>query len=228
MTDFFREVDEDIRRDKAAAILGKYQYWFVALAIVIVAATISWRVYESRRLSSAESASAQYESALQLLREDKGQEAETSFTDLGKDGPSGYRALASLSAADILAGSDRPAALQAYRNIEDDTRLDPSLRDTARLRALLLQIDQLDPQQIASEVEPLGREDSAFTYRNSVRELLGLSALKRNEYEAAGRWFDEIVADPAAPSSLRRRAEAFLGLVAAGKRTAKPAAAETK
>jgi hypothetical protein len=43
--------------------------------------------------------------------------------------------------------------------------------------------------------------------------------LKAGDYDSAGRWLDEIVADPQAPSGLRSRAEAFLGFVRAGKPT---------
>ena len=47
--------------------------------------------------------------------------------------------------------------------------------------------------------------------------LLALAALKRGDDEAAGKWLDAIIVDPQTPASLRQRAEAFLGLVRAGK-----------
>jgi hypothetical protein len=37
--------------------------------------------------------------------------------------------------------------------------------------------------------------------------------LKAKDYENAGRWFDEIVADSTTPEGIRSRAEAFIGLV---------------
>jgi hypothetical protein len=63
-----------------------------------------------------------------------------------------------------------------------------------------------------------------FPYQNQIRELLGIAELKRNDFEAAGRWFDAIISDPLTPTALRQRVEAFLTLVQGG-RTLPPAAA---
>jgi hypothetical protein len=219
MTDFFREVDEDVRRDRAVEILAKYRYWLLALAVLIVAGAIFWRVFESHKATLAEAASARYEAALQLVHEGKIDEAEKAFDALAKDAPEGYSALARLRFADTLAEHDKAAALSAYESLGADSRFEVSLRDLARFRAALLQIDSAEPKEVEDKIAPLSRGE--FTYHNSVRELLGLEALKREDYAAAGRWFDEIAIDPAAPASVRRRAEAFLGLAAAGKRASK-------
>ena len=37
--DFFREVDEDYRRDRLVQFWNRYQSWLIALAVLIVAAT---------------------------------------------------------------------------------------------------------------------------------------------------------------------------------------------
>jgi hypothetical protein len=57
----------------------------------------------------------------------------------------------------------------------------------------------------------------SFAYRNSMRELLALAALKRGDNEAAGHWLDGIIADQSAPNSLRMRAGALIGLVQSAK-----------
>jgi hypothetical protein len=53
-----------------------------------------------------------------------------------------------------------------------------------------------------------------------MRELLAVSALKANDSATAGKYLDEILADPLAPGALRNRAEAFRALVVAGPATA--------
>jgi hypothetical protein len=219
MTDFFREVNEDVRRDRAVEIVSKYQYLFLALAVLIVAATIFWRVWEGHRTGLAEAASIRYEQALQLAHDGKTEEAEKAFEALAKDASAGYSALARLRFADTLASQDKEAALKIYEDLGKAADFDTSLRDVARFHAVLLEIDKATPKEIEDRIAPLA--DAKFAYHNSVRELLGLAALKREDYSAAGRWFDELAVDPAAPASLRRRAEAFLGLVAAGKPASK-------
>jgi hypothetical protein len=47
--------------------------------------------------------------------------------------------------------------------------------------------------------------------------MLAYAAFKTDDFEAAGRWLDQIVVDLQAPAGLRQRAETLLGLVAASK-----------
>ena len=56
--------------------------------------------------------------------------------------------------------------------------------------------------------------------RATAREALALAALKRGEFEEAGRLLDQLVVDPATPASMRQRAEALSSLArGAGKFT---------
>jgi hypothetical protein len=215
MSDIFREVDEEVRRDKAVLFFEKYQFWLIGVALIIVAVTAAWRIYDYYRAQGAEAASARYEAALQLAHDGKSTEAEAAFEAIAKDAPAGYRALARLRAVDELATHDKAAAIKAYETLAADPSYDSSLASVARFRAALLAIDTEDPQVFAQKVAALAGPTGAFRY--SARELLALAAFKQGDYESAGRWLDEIVSDPAAPSGLRSRAEAFLGFVRAGK-----------
>jgi hypothetical protein len=215
MTDFFREVDEDVRRDRTIQLWKKYQNWIIGAALIIVAATAAWRIYEYFRLKTGEAAGARYENALQLLQNGKSSEAAAAFESLGKDGPRGYATLARLAGADALSAADPAAAIRAYDALAADEALDAPYRDIARLRAAYLRIDIEDPKQFEARYAPFAGPDQA--YRNLYRELLALAAFKAGDYDSAGRWLDEISVDPAAPAAVRGRAEAFLGLVQAGK-----------
>lgn len=215
MTDFFREVDEDYRRDRAIRIWSKYQFWFIALAVLIVAGTAGWRFYEHVRNEAAEAAGAQYEAALQLSSDGKAAEAEAAFDALAKTAPKGYAAVARLRAVDEIASRDPAAAIKAYDALAADQNYVQAFRDFALARAAMLRVDSDDPKEVEQKLGAFAAP--AFPYHDIMRELLALAALKRNDFEAAGRWLDMIVADPQAPSALRQRAEAFLGLVQAGK-----------
>src|SRR5471032_2891570 len=99
MTEFFREVDEDVRRDRIIRLWTKYRYVFIALAVLTVAGTGAWRAYGHYRDQAAESAGGQFEAAAQLAREGKSAEAAAAFDALSKTAPSGYASLARLRAA---------------------------------------------------------------------------------------------------------------------------------
>jgi hypothetical protein len=215
MADIFREVDEEVRRDKAVLFFEKYQFWLIGAALLVVAATAGWRIYDYYKTQAAEKASGRYEAALQLAHDGKSAEAEAAFEAIAKDAPAGYRTLARLRAIDGLATHDQAAAIKAYEALASDPTYDSSLAAAARLRAAMLAIDVEDPKSFAQEVGAMAGPTGAFRY--SARELLALAAFKQGDYEAAGRWLDEIVSDPSAPAGLRSRAEAFLGFVRAGK-----------
>ncbi|MGH6852565.1 MAG: tetratricopeptide repeat protein [Methylocella sp.] len=222
MTDFFREVDEDIRRDRVLRFWTKYRYLLIALAILVVAGTGGWRLFGHYRDEAAQAASAKYEAAAQLSRDGKSAEAAAAFDALSKTAPKGYAILARLRAADERAASDPRAAIKAYEALAADPGYDPAFKDFAKLRAAILRVDSDDPLDFERRIAPLASD--TFPYRFEIRELLGLSALKRNAFDIAGNWFDGIVSDPRAPAGVHMRAQALLGLVQSAVRPANPQA----
>lgn len=213
MTDFFREVDEDVRRDRIVRLWTKYRYVLIALAVVIVAGTGAYRLYQHYRDQAAEAAGAKYEAALQLSRDGKSTEAEAAFDALAKTAPKGYATLARLRAADEIALRDPQDAIKAFDALVADPGYDPAFKDIAKLRAAMLRVDTDAPSEFEQRYAALAAD--SFPYHNQIRELLGLAAMKRNSFDAAGRWLDAIVSDRQAPQGVRMRAEALLGLVQA-------------
>jgi hypothetical protein len=216
MSDIFREVDEEVRRDQAARIWGRYQNLFIGLAVLVIAATAGWRFYDHYRTKQAEEAGAKYQAALALAREGKAAEAEGALERIAKGGPKGYALLARLREAAELSGSDPAAAVKAYDAIAADGTIDPLFQNLARLRAALLRLDEADGKEIEGRLGPMTANDNPFRF--SAREALALAALKHDDFDAAGRQLDTIVVDPQAPGAMRQRAEALLAVVRASKR----------
>ena len=104
MTEFFREVDEDVRRDRIIGIWTKYRYLLIGLAVLVVAGTGGWRSYEYYRDQAAEAANTKFEAAAQLSRDGKSTEAAAAFDALSKTAPKGYASLARLRAAGRACG----------------------------------------------------------------------------------------------------------------------------
>ena len=211
MTEFFREVDEDVRRDRVVRLWTKYRYLLIALAVLLVAGTGGFRLYGHYRDEAAQAAGAKFEAAARLSRAGKSAEAAAAFDDLSKTAPKGYAILARLRAADARAASDPRAAIEAYEALAADPGFDPAFTDFAKLRAAMLRVDSDDPLDFERRIAPLASD--SFPYRHQIRELLGLAALKRSAFDTAGNWFDGIVSDTRAPAGVRMRAQALLGLV---------------
>ena len=214
MSDFIREVDEEYRRDRAVNFLSKYQWLLIAAAVGIVAATAGYRIVLHYQARAAEGANVRFEAATQLMREGKGVEAQAAFDKIQSEGPKGYAERARMQAVETLAPRDPAAGARGFAALAGDDGMDASLRDAAQVRSALIRIDGDDPKAFEQRYGPLAV--SGFAFHSAIRELLALAAFKRNDGEAAGRWLDEIIVDQQAPNALRKRAEAFLGLVAAG------------
>lgn len=218
MSDIFREVDEEVRQDRAVAFWSRYQGWFLVLAALIVVFTAGWRFYESRQQAHVEETGARYLTAVQLSRDAKATEATGALEQIVREGTPGYRQLAALRLADEQAASDPAVGLKSFDALANDSSFDALFRDAARLRAGMIVLDQGNGKEAQARLSPLA---GAGPFRNTARELLAADALSDDNLDAAGRWLDEIVRDPSAPQDVRQRAEAFLGVVRSGRRAAK-------
>jgi hypothetical protein len=211
--EFLREVDEDYRRDRILQIWKRYSGVIIALAVLVVAGVAGWRYWQNQQRVAAEAASVQFDDANRLARDGKVAEADKAFDALEAQAPAGYRLLARFRAAAEAGKRDPAAGAAAFDKLADDTALGDGLRDLARLRAALLRLDGQDPDAALTNLQGLA---AGTPFRHTAREMLGLAALKKGDYEDAGRWFDQIVADPDTPRNLRERIEVYAAIVAGG------------
>lgn len=221
--EFIREVDDDYRRDKILQIWRRYSGVIIALAVLLVAGVAGWRYWQNEQRVAAETASVQFDQANRLAREGKNAEADKAFDQLEAQGPAGYRLLARFRAAAETAKRDPAAGAAEFDALAADTGLGDGLRDLARLRAALLRLDGSDADPALANLQGLA---AGTPFRHTAREMLGLAALKKGDFEEAGRWFDQIVADPDTPRNLRERIEVYAAIVAGGPVTVTEAKAE--
>jgi hypothetical protein len=214
MSDLFREIDEELRREKFERLWQRHGTLIVVLVVLALAAFGGWRYYMWQKASSAEASGVTFEQAISLSKAGKAKEADALFDKLAASGSGGYRILASFRSAADRAQSDKPGAVKAFDALAADANLPQVLRDLARIRAATLQVDSASYQDMASRVEGLASAGGAW--RNSARELMGLVSYRTGELESAGKWFDQIVVDREAPPSQRQRAQLMLELVRGG------------
>jgi hypothetical protein len=220
MADIFREVDEDVRSDVLKRLWSRYSIVVYGLAAAIVVGTAIFVFLSHQRQARAEAAGAAYAAAQALSRDNKPEAATAAFEELARTAPQGYQTLARLRAAEERALSDRATAVKELDALAADGAVDSLLRDVARLRAALLRVDEAGKAELEQRLTPL--LDGSF--RHTSRELLGLAALKRGDFEDAGKWFDQIVVDSKAPEGLRQQVNAYLSLVRGGGKFTPPAA----
>ena len=215
MSDIFQEVDEDVRRDKAAEFWKKYQSLVIGAAVLLVIATAGWRFHQNRQVAAEQTAGAAFQQALALDHDGKGAEADAALGKLVAEAPHGYQALARLAQAAIRSKTDAKGAIAAYDAIAADASMSPTFQQAALLRAALLRLDAGETDAAKSALGALAASDSV--YRHTARLTLGVVALNAGDYAAAGKSLDLVVADPEAPDAEKRSAESLLGLVASNR-----------
>ena len=214
MADIFREIDEEVRRDKAAALWSKYGVVITGLAVLAVLAVAGWQFWLHREQQASQIVGARFEAALKSSRDGNGTEAESILGELAASAPAGYRQIARFRLAAEVGKRDAAAGATAFDTLANDGSLEQLYRDLARLRAGMLRVDLVPYAEIRTALEPLATAQGVW--RHSAREFLGIAALKANLFEDAGRWFDAIITDPQSPQVLRQRTDLYLALVRGG------------
>jgi hypothetical protein len=214
MTDIFREVDEDLRREQAKRLWDRFAPYVIALAVLIVAVTAGYRgwVYWQERQAAA--SGDRFLAALDLATAGKHAEAITALEALTKDGSGNYPVLASFRIAAEKAGTgDVKGAVETFDAIAVNTTASPDIRTMARLRAGMLLVDTMPFPEFEKRIGDLA--STGNVWRHSARELLGLAAWRTGDYDAARKYFDMINSDQDSPQDLRQRAQLMLSLITA-------------
>ena len=93
VSDIFREIDEELRRDNLLKLWSRYGRYIVALAVLVLLVAggiVAWRDHQ---LSERRAQSMRYSSALSLVREGKDADAGKVFALIAQEG-GGYGTLA--------------------------------------------------------------------------------------------------------------------------------------
>jgi len=213
MDQFTREVDEEYRRDQMAALWKRWGTLIVGVLVVVVVGVAGWTFWEGRERQASEAATLRLYEANRLVADDRSEEARAVLADLAGEAPGASGALVRLRLAALSGQESIAEGVAAYEAIATDSAAPAVLRDLARLRAAIVQMDSA-PEAATPVLQSLAAGEGAF--RHTAREHLGLAALRRDDYDAAAEWFDAIAVDPATPGALRQRLEIYSALVAAG------------
>jgi len=204
VSDIFREIDEELRRDNLLKLWSRYGRYIVALAVValvIAGGVVAWRDHE---LSERRAQSARYAGALALARAGKTADAAIVFAAIAREG-GGYSVLASFEDAALLAKSgDRQGAVAAYDRIAAASGVDPAFRDLAILDSVMQSPPGADPKAAVARLAPLTARGNPW--RPTAIELSAAARLQLGDKKGALALYKGLADDLAAPRGLRARA----------------------
>ncbi len=216
MTDIFQEVDEEVRRDKAAEFWKKYQNLIIAGAVLIVLAAAGIRYWQYEREKAAEAAGDQFQAAIAAFDAGKPSEAFGGLARIAAQAPGGYRVLAEMTEAGAKASTDPTGSIAAFQAIAGNASVDPLFRDAAKLRAAFVELN-VPGQSAAGTADLTTLAGADGPYHRLARLTLGALAISRGDYDDAGKELDDVLGDPDVSPTERALAERWLGLVASNR-----------
>jgi hypothetical protein len=204
VSDIFREIDEELRRDNFLKLWSRYGRYVIAAAILALAVAGGIAAWHAHQLSERQAQSARYASALALSQAGKNGDAATVFATVAKEG-GGYSVLASFENAALLAkAGDHEKAAAAYDRIAEAGGISPNFRDLAVLLSVMQQTLDADPKAAVGRLAPLAAAGNPW--RPTALELTAAAQLKLGDAKAALAIYKGLADDLAAPRSLRARA----------------------
>ncbi len=213
MSDIFREVEEDVRRERAQQFWKQYRDFIiagVALVVIAVAGQQLWRYYDARERARASSA---YVAAQSLLETGQIAKASDALAALAKDSPSGYAELAKLQRAGALqATGKRDEAIALYKSVIADG--DSLLADVARVRLGWALVDTKPRSELETLLAPL--TDPASAWRGAAGEILAYSSYRSGDFKRALGEYKALKDDKEAPPATRYRADLMAQFLEAG------------
>jgi len=214
MSDIFREVDEDLRREQYKRLWDRFGPYVIGLAVLIVAVTAGWRLWEYWQLRSAEATGDRFVAALTLADEGKHEEAIAALREVAADGSGLYPVLADFrAAAEKAATGDTEGAVEGFDAIAASSGTPDTIKPIARLRAALILVDTASLADLEDRIGDLAA--TGEPWRHSAREILGLAAWRVGDLETARKYYEQIAADQEKPADLQTRAQFMLALIQA-------------
>jgi hypothetical protein len=209
----FREVDEEVRRQKLQDLWSRWGNIFIAISVAVIIGVAGFKGWQYWQARQAEEAARSYFAALTLAEAGKPDEAAKHFAEIAAGSHRGYAVLARLHlAAQHAAAGRRDDAVKIYDEVAASQSADPSLRAAARIRAALLLVDTAPREDIVRRVGDLNTPGNVW--RNEAREILALAAYRAKDFTEADKLMNDIVLDQEAPQNLRQRAQIMISLLA--------------
>ena len=211
---FVKEVDENLRRDRLRDFFRENGGWIAAGVVLFLAISggIIW--YQQYRQQRAE---AQVEQLAQIYKDiGVGNTAKVpqQLDDLSHSGSKAVRASALFTrAAFALQQNDQKLAIASFKAIRDDSSLPDSYRNAALIRQTALEFDQLQPQQVIAQLEPLAKPDNPWF--GSAGEMTALALIKQGKTREAGQLFATLAKDKDVPEGIRNRSLQISGSLGA-------------
>jgi hypothetical protein len=215
VVDIFDEVEEELRAERAERLARKYGWVAALAAVLVVAGAGGWEFYRHQQAQKDQTIATRYIDIMNTINQGPSilKDARTAqvdpLTQLAAGAPEGYKAIARLRAAGLLADAGKiKEATALYYDVATDNNVDPQLRDLAQVLMYGWQLDDADPKVLEPRLQALAQPGTLWA--PLAQEQLAVLDLRQGKVDDARSKLKALAANVLAPAGVRARANALL------------------
>ena len=204
MANIFREVDEDIRKERYINLFRKYGVYVIAIIVIIVGTLAGIQFYSGYQVNKNEMLFAEY---INIIEKNSGDTLEK-LSDSGNTSNLFLNGMYLLKRSDLLVASGQiaQATLLLSEAIENNA-LNKIHNDVAIYKLLMINIETLSIEEIKSYQNKLISEVDAFYL---TEELIAIKFLIEGQKEDAIKKFSELSTNNSVPIEIKNRSAVFI------------------
>ena len=204
MANIFREVDEDIRKERYINLFRKYGVYVIAIIVIIVGTLAGIQFYSGYQVNKNEMLFAEYINIIENNSDDTLEK----LSDSGETSNLFLNGMYLLKRSDLLVASGQidQATLLLSEAIENNN-LNKIHNDVAIYKLLMINIETLSIEEIKSYQNKLISEVDAFYL---IEELIAIKFLIEGQKEDAIKKFSELSTNNSVPIEIKNRSAVFI------------------
>ena len=204
MANIFREVDEDIRKERYINLFRKYGVYVIAIIVIIVGTLAGIQFYSGYQVNKNEMLFAEYINII----ENNSDDTLVKLSDSGETSNIFLNGMYLLKRSDLLVASGQidQATLLLSEAIENNA-LNKIHNDVAIYKLLMINIETLSIEEIKSYQNKLISEVDAFYL---TEELIAIKFLIEGQKEDAIKKFSELSTNNSVPIEIKNRSAVFI------------------
>ena len=204
MANIFREVDEDIRKERYINLFRKYGVYAIAIIVIIVGTLAGIQFYSGYQVNKNEMLFAEYINIIENNSDDTLEK----LSDSGNTSNLFLNGMYLLKRSDLLVASGQidQATLLLSEAIENNA-LNKIHNDVAIYKLLMINIETLSIEEIKSYQNKLISKVDAFYL---TEELIAIKFLIEGQKEDAIKKFSELSTNNSVPIEIKNRSAVFI------------------
>jgi hypothetical protein len=207
---FYREVDEELRRDQLKTYWQRFGKLAIAGVVLILALIGGFIWWQNQKEVKAGERSETLLGAFDDIAARRKSAASAKLDQLAKSGSEAHRAAALLTRADVaVEAKDLKGAAALFKQVADDSDLAQPYRDLALVRMTAVEFDTIQPQAVVDRLRGLAVAGNPWF--GSAGEMVALSYIRLGKPQQAAGIFAAMAKDKKLPDTLRSRATQMAG-----------------